>query len=133
MDVWYYVDENEEQNGPLDTELMKVLWKNKTIDDSTLVWREGLEEWNEIVELPSLHELLRKTTSKPKAKPKFPLPNPAQATKSISNNTPKKEEVVKSPSSRGNNNNNINNRTEASLICPSSIAVPKTPLQIEVG
>lgn len=52
--LWYYVDQEEEQNGPIDLELMRMLWQNKAINERTLVWREGQAEWKEMGDLPTL-------------------------------------------------------------------------------
>lgn len=41
----YYVHVNDEQMGPYDFEKIKVLLEFKNIDENTLIWKEGMEDW----------------------------------------------------------------------------------------
>jgi hypothetical protein len=45
-------------HGPVSANKMKRLWKNSKIGASTLVWRQGIEEWSQISKLPDLHQFL---------------------------------------------------------------------------
>lgn len=54
---WYYVDDGQ-SNGPHRTEDMKSLILVDRIDPTTLVWREGLENWHSIRDVPELAAFL---------------------------------------------------------------------------
>ncbi|MGB8168161.1 MAG: DUF4339 domain-containing protein [Chthoniobacteraceae bacterium] len=41
---WYYASKNE-RSGPVDAAALLALLDNRTIDATTLVWREGMAEW----------------------------------------------------------------------------------------
>ncbi|MDG2468809.1 MAG: GYF domain-containing protein [Pirellulaceae bacterium] len=41
---WYYVEKGERQ-GPVATEVLKQLLANNTITPSTLLWKEGMKDW----------------------------------------------------------------------------------------
>lgn len=49
--VEYFVIINDEQKGPFDIEKIKVLLEFKNINENTLVWKEGMEDWDVISNL----------------------------------------------------------------------------------
>ncbi len=49
--VWYYVDANSQQVGPISHDLLKEKIRNGTISLSFLVWNESLAEWKKLQEL----------------------------------------------------------------------------------
>ena len=55
---WYYLTPQNQQEGPVAFDILKKLWMDGTINSTSLVWSEGMEQWNNIQELPPLQELL---------------------------------------------------------------------------
>ena len=55
MSQWYYADRQRQQHGPLETEQLSELFRSGQIDSASLVWREGLEQWQPLSSLR--HEL----------------------------------------------------------------------------
>lgn len=49
---WYYLNAQNEQSGPHSD--LKPFWRNKTIDENTLVWTEGMHSWKALKQLPNL-------------------------------------------------------------------------------
>lgn len=47
----YFVHVNEEQLGPYDFEKIKILLEFKNIDKNTLIWKEGMDDWDIISNL----------------------------------------------------------------------------------
>lgn len=45
MTQWYYADHNHQQQGPVAAGELARLYHEGQVDDATLVWREGLPEW----------------------------------------------------------------------------------------
>lgn len=45
MSEWFYTDSSATRQGPLNERGLSELNRDRTINASTLVWREGLEEW----------------------------------------------------------------------------------------
>lgn len=45
MSLWYYADASRQQTGPLDTGELRDLFAGGRIDAATLVWRDGLAQW----------------------------------------------------------------------------------------
>lgn len=52
--MYHYLDGHGEQRGPVDEEMLMLLHVLGEIDDSTMVWREGLEQWACMGHLPEL-------------------------------------------------------------------------------
>jgi len=44
-DLWLYADANGKQQGPIPGRQLVSMWQAGTINDATLVWREGLPAW----------------------------------------------------------------------------------------
>lgn len=59
LSVWYYLDKNRAQVGPVPFNTLKRAWDDKLITGDTLVWREGMGAWKKVAELPSLREVLQ--------------------------------------------------------------------------
>ena len=59
-DRWFYLDEQHAQYGPVTLAALQVLWKEKKISASTMVWCEGMQEWKRVGELESLLKRLNK-------------------------------------------------------------------------
>lgn len=59
LSVWFYLDNNRTQVGPVPFNTLKRAWDNKEVTGDTLVWREGMGEWKKVAELPSLREVLQ--------------------------------------------------------------------------
>ncbi len=51
---WYYMNEENEQQGALTLKEIKAQWKKGEIKKSTYVWYEEMEDWQKIYELPDL-------------------------------------------------------------------------------
>jgi len=43
--MWYYLDQNSQQVGPISTSALEGAWGEKKISPSTYVWHEGMENW----------------------------------------------------------------------------------------
>ena len=56
---WFYIDDAEQQQGPLNPSGLEELFKTRTISEETWVWKEGLPDWTQISNLPQLKALIR--------------------------------------------------------------------------
>jgi hypothetical protein len=54
----YFVQINHEQMGPYDSEKIKVLLEFKNIDENTLIWKEGMNDWDIISNLEEFNKHL---------------------------------------------------------------------------
>ena len=45
MTQWYYADRNRQQQGPVEASELARLFREGHADDDTLVWRDGLAQW----------------------------------------------------------------------------------------
>ncbi|WP_026010604.1 DUF4339 domain-containing protein, partial [Pseudoxanthomonas sp. GW2] len=45
MTQWYYADHNRQQQGPVAAAEVARLYRQGRVGDATLVWREGLSQW----------------------------------------------------------------------------------------
>lgn len=43
--LWYFIDENKNQLGPMSFEALSRAWKEGKIRDKTYVWNEAMENW----------------------------------------------------------------------------------------
>jgi hypothetical protein len=48
----YFLVINEEQKGPFDIDKIKVLLQQKEVDENTLIWKDGMDDWELISKLP---------------------------------------------------------------------------------
>ncbi len=56
----YFVGVDGEQMGPYDLEKLKLLIEFKNIDGSTLIWKEGMEDWDELANIDELSNEFKK-------------------------------------------------------------------------
>jgi hypothetical protein len=56
---WFYLDQDEKHHGPLSFKALKDLWGKTEISASSLVWSEGMKEWQSVSNLPNFEELLK--------------------------------------------------------------------------
>jgi hypothetical protein len=56
---WFYLDEKQQQKGPLAFSLLRKRWESGNLSTHTLVWSEGMGNWKKIDELPELKEALQ--------------------------------------------------------------------------
>lgn len=45
MSQWYYADAQRERHGPFDADVLRSKFRNNELELSSLVWREGMMEW----------------------------------------------------------------------------------------
>lgn len=45
MSEWYYADARRERHGPVDADLIRNKFRQGELDLATLVWREGMSQW----------------------------------------------------------------------------------------
>jgi len=43
--LWYYVDRQQERQGPVAAEMIREAYRSKQLDGDSLVWREGMSQW----------------------------------------------------------------------------------------
>lgn len=55
---WFYVNKERKQQGPVTFLTLKKEWGKGDLQEETLVWSEGMENWSPIKELPHLKESL---------------------------------------------------------------------------
>lgn len=51
---WYYLDQQRQQAGPINFQKLKDLYHTSTINDSTYLWCEGMDEWRKLSEFKNL-------------------------------------------------------------------------------
>lgn len=56
--LWFYIDRDEATIGPLAFRDMDVLLRTDDIDVSTLAWRDGIDGWKHIGEIPEFIQSL---------------------------------------------------------------------------
>lgn len=54
--LWYYLDKENNQYGPISFNALKSAWNCDEIDPSTYVWNENMEEWKKLENLPDTLE-----------------------------------------------------------------------------
>jgi hypothetical protein len=59
--LWYYLDQEHEQMGPVSVVALRDLWNTGLLEPGSLVWTEGMSKWETIEELPELREILNKS------------------------------------------------------------------------
>lgn len=45
MTTWYYVDRNQQRQGPVEAHVLVQAYSQGEVDDASLAWREGLAQW----------------------------------------------------------------------------------------
>lgn len=56
--LWYYLDEDDEQMGPVSLLALRELWNRGELELSSYVWSGGMEKWKKVEELPDLIKAL---------------------------------------------------------------------------
>lgn len=77
--MWFYALRNQQQ-GPVNDDVLKTLLQDRTIDGSTLVWKEGMPQWTPLAQT-ELARMLPAPAAMPTAAPIVPVaqPYPLQA------------------------------------------------------
>ncbi|MDN3508826.1 MAG: DUF4339 domain-containing protein [Candidatus Neptunochlamydia sp.] len=57
--LWYYLDKENNQYGPMSFNALKSAWNHKEIDPCTYVWNENMEEWKTLENLPDALERIQ--------------------------------------------------------------------------
>lgn len=52
--LWYYLEEDNTQRGPMSFNALQEIWETQAITDSTYVWNETMEGWKTLRDLPEL-------------------------------------------------------------------------------
>lgn len=58
--LWYYLDQNHEQMGPVSVIALKELWNRGELELMSYVWADGMDQWQRIDTLPLLKDVLNK-------------------------------------------------------------------------
>jgi hypothetical protein len=56
---WFYLDQQQQQHGPVPLQTLKDLWAEAKISGESFVWSEGMPEWLMVQELPHLEERMK--------------------------------------------------------------------------
>lgn len=57
--LWYYLDQNHNQYGPVSIIALKDLWKTGQLELNSYVWSEGMQNWEKVDNLPQLKEAFK--------------------------------------------------------------------------
>ena len=52
--LWYYLDKDHAQMGPVSVIALRDLWNRGLLNSESLVWSEGMDEWQKVEALPGL-------------------------------------------------------------------------------
>jgi len=55
--IWYYLDQDMNQTGPMSYPVLRKAWNEGVINNETYIWNPDLEDWKQ------LEEILPKSTS----------------------------------------------------------------------
>ena len=58
MSEWYYADARRERHGPVDAGVIRDKFRSNELELSSLVWREGMMEWQPISAMADELQLL---------------------------------------------------------------------------
>lgn len=58
--LWYYLDQNHQQYGPVSIIALKELWDTGRLDLNSYVWSEGMNQWEKVDHLSHLKDALHK-------------------------------------------------------------------------
>lgn len=56
---WFYLDKTRASKGPLTLQELQKIWKEEECSESTYLWKEGMEGWKHLKELPDLQKILK--------------------------------------------------------------------------
>lgn len=54
--LWYYLDEEERQYGPMSFHALREAWEEEKISTKTYLWNETMNDWQTLDSLPGLLE-----------------------------------------------------------------------------
>jgi len=57
--LWYYLDRENKQYGPMSFDNLKRVWKEDQITGTTYVWNEEMPDWKPIADLPEVLDKIR--------------------------------------------------------------------------
>ncbi|QVL58165.1 MAG: DUF4339 domain-containing protein [Simkaniaceae bacterium] len=57
--LWYYLDKENNQYGPMSFYALKSAWNSDEIDATAYVWNENMEDWKTLEELPETLEIIK--------------------------------------------------------------------------
>ena len=63
--LWYYLDHNHDQFGPMSIDALSRVWREGKIAKTTFVWNEFMENWKRFEEVLIVPKGLSLTNSKP--------------------------------------------------------------------
>lgn len=55
---WFYLDEKNQQSGPISFHMLRKVWLQGKVSRDTFVWSEGMESWQKVQDLPGLIDVL---------------------------------------------------------------------------
>jgi len=55
---WYVLMDNKEHEGPLSLRDIDALYKTMAVRSSSLVWKEGMDEWQQLFQIDTLKKLI---------------------------------------------------------------------------
>ncbi|MCE2982428.1 MAG: DUF4339 domain-containing protein [Parachlamydia sp.] len=58
--LWYYLDADHKQMGPVSVVALRDLWNRGLLELTSYVWSEGMVQWSKVEELPELKNSLNK-------------------------------------------------------------------------
>jgi hypothetical protein len=58
--LWYYLDQDHQQIGPVSVFALRELWNRGKLNLNQYVWCEGMEKWEKVDNLPVLKSILNK-------------------------------------------------------------------------
>lgn len=58
--LWYYLDQNHEQVGPVSIIALRDLWNRGLLEMNQYVWSDGMVNWEKIANLPDLQASLNR-------------------------------------------------------------------------
>lgn len=61
--LWYYLDNQNQQIGPMSFSLLKTNWIRGKINSSTFLWNAEMENWKQVHELPEIFSTLKQFLS----------------------------------------------------------------------
>jgi hypothetical protein len=58
--LWYYLDQNHQQVGPVSIIALRELWKRGKLELNSYVWSEGMAKWEKVDDLSELKTALNR-------------------------------------------------------------------------
>lgn len=62
MSQWYYADAQRERHGPVEAGVLRGKFRQNELDLSTLVWREGMDQWQPLSAMAEELQLIEKAS-----------------------------------------------------------------------